>query len=77
MISCAEFMAAIGDYLDGDVAAEFRLQLERHLSHCATCQVIYDSAKKTVKILADSESFDLPEAISKRITDRVMARIRK
>jgi predicted anti-sigma-YlaC factor YlaD len=69
-------MAAIGDYLEGDVDAEFRVQLERHLSHCITCQVIYDSAKKTVKILADSESFDFPEAISKGITDRVMVRIR-
>ena len=76
MISCADFMAAIGDYLEGDVAAEVRLQLEAHLSHCKTCQVIYDSAQKTVRVLTDSGSFDLSEAAAKPITEKIMARIR-
>lgn len=76
MISCADFMAAIGDYLEGDVAAEVRLQLESHLSHCTTCQVVYDSARKTARVLTDSGSFDLPESASKPITERIMARIR-
>jgi predicted anti-sigma-YlaC factor YlaD len=69
-------MAAIGDYLEGDVAAEVRLQLEAHLSHCSTCQVVYDSARKTVKVVTDSRSFDLPEAAVKPITEKIMARIR-
>ena len=75
MISCADFMAAIGDYLEGDVAAEVRLQLETHLSHCTQCQVVYDSARKTVRVLTDSGSFDLPEAAAKPITEKIMARI--
>ena len=76
MISCADFMAAIGDYLEGDVAAEVRAQLEVHLSHCSTCQVVYDSARKTITVLTDSGSFDLPESASKPITEKIMARIR-
>ena len=69
-------MAAIGDYLDGEVAAEVRLQLESHLSHCTTCQVVYDSARKTIKVLTDSGSFDLPEIARKPIAEKIMARIR-
>jgi len=76
MISCADFMAAIGDYLEGDVAAEVRLQLEAHLSHCSTCQVVYDSARKTVRILTDRGSFDLPESAARQITEKIMAKIR-
>ena len=76
MISCADFMAAIGDYLEGDVAAEVRLQLEKHLSHCAHCQLVYDSARKTVRILTESGSFDLPDAAAKPITEKIMAKIR-
>ena len=76
MISCADFMAAIGDYLEGDVAAEVRVQLETHLSHCKTCQVVYDSARKTVRVLTDSGSFDLPESAAKPITEKIMAGIR-
>lgn len=76
MISCADFMAGIGDYLEGDVAAEVRLQLETHLAHCTTCQVVYDSARKTVKILTESGSFDLPASAAKPITESIMAKIR-
>jgi predicted anti-sigma-YlaC factor YlaD len=77
VISCDEFMAAFGDYLEGDIAAEVRYQLESHLGHCRTCQVIYDSSRKTLKIVTDSGSFDLPEAAAKPIRAKIMARIRK
>ena len=69
-------MAALGDYLEGDVAAEVRLQLETHLSHCTQCQVAYDSARKTIRVLTDSGTFDLPEAAAKPITEKIMAEIR-
>jgi predicted anti-sigma-YlaC factor YlaD len=76
LINCADFMAEIGNYLDGDVAAEIVGQIEAHLAHCRTCQIVYDSARKTVKVLTDCGSFDLPEAASKPIAEKVMARIR-
>ena len=76
MISCSDFMAEIGNYLEGDVAAEVRLQLENHLSHCRTCTVLYDSTRKTLQIVTDSGSFDLPEVTFKSIAEKVMARIR-
>jgi predicted anti-sigma-YlaC factor YlaD len=77
VISCDEFMAVFGDYLEGELAAEVRNQLESHLSHCRTCQVIYDSTRKTLKIVTDSGSLDLPEAAARRVRDKIMARIRK
>jgi predicted anti-sigma-YlaC factor YlaD len=69
-------MSAFGDYLEGDVADEVRHQLDSHLGRCRTCQVIYDSSRKTLRILTDSGSFDLPEAAAKPIRDKIMARIR-
>ena len=76
MISCADFMAEIANYLEGEVAADVRLQLENHLSHCKTCQVVLDSTRKTLKVVTDSGSFDLPEAALKPIAERIMAKIR-
>ena len=76
MINCADFMAEIGNYLDGDVAEEVRLQLEHHLSHCQTCTVLVDSSRKTLKIVTDTGSFDLPQATFQPIAEQVMARIR-
>ena len=69
-------MAEIGNYLEGDVADEVRHQLEHHLSHCQTCTVLLDSSRKTLKIVTDTGSFDLPEATFRPIAERIMARIR-
>ena len=77
MITCDEFMGELGNYLEGDVAFELRQQLERHLAHCQTCQVVYDSTLRTVKIVTESGSFELPEVAAGPIREKIMARIRK
>ncbi len=77
MISCADFMAEIGNYLEGDIAGDVRAQLEHHLSHCQTCTVLVDSSRKTLKIVTDTGSFDLPEAAFRPIAERIKARIRE
>ena len=77
LISCSDFMAEIGNYLEGEVAEEVRIQLENHLSHCQTCTVLVDSTRKTLKIVTDTTSFDLPEVAFKPIAERIMARIRE
>jgi hypothetical protein len=76
MITCDEFFTEFGDYLENRVSPEVRTELELHLSQCRACHVLYDSACKTVKIVIDSRSFDLPQTVSDSIVDRVMAKLR-
>lgn len=76
MLSCDQFLAELGNYVDGQVEAEIRRHLELHLSECRTCQVIYDSTRKTLKILTESGSFDLTEGLSESIVGRIMEKIR-
>jgi hypothetical protein len=76
VITCADFIAELGNYMDESVADEVRVQLENHLAHCQTCQVIVDSTCKTVRIVTDSGSFDLPDAVLKPIAAEIMAKIR-
>jgi hypothetical protein len=70
-------MTEIGNYLEGDVAEEVRAKLEHHLTHCQTCTVLVDSTRKTLKIVTDTGTFDLPETTFKPIAERIMARIRE
>ena len=72
MLSCREVMAELAGYLDDDVAAELRQELEAHLQQCHTCNVLYDSTRKTLRVLTESRCFELPVDLSARI----MARIR-
>lgn len=76
MISCHDFIIELGNLLDNDVAAEIREQLEGHLAHCSTCQVLYDSTRKTLRIITDSGSFEYPEPIAEPLVNKIMERIR-
>jgi anti-sigma factor RsiW len=76
MISCSQFLAELGDYLEGDLTAELRRELEVHLAQCNTCQVLVDSTRKTLTIVTESGELDLSETLSESIVARIMKRIR-
>ncbi len=77
MLNCSDFLADLGAYLEGEVSAYVRLKLERHLAHCATCQVIADSTAKTLKIVTESGEFDLSEELPESTVNRIMNRVRR
>jgi hypothetical protein len=76
MITCEEFFAEFADYLENQVSPEVRQELELHLSECRACHVLYDSTLKTVKIVSESKSFELPQNVFDPIIDRVIAKLR-
>ena len=76
MITCDEFFAEFGDYLENQVSGEVRREMELHLSQCRTCIVLFDSSCKTIKLVTDSSSFELPQPVSDALVDRIMARLR-
>jgi predicted anti-sigma-YlaC factor YlaD len=77
MLSCAEFLAEFGDYLDNVADPALRAHLEEHLHECKTCRVIVDSTRKTIQIVTDSHSFTLPAEDVDPIVQQVMARVRQ
>ena len=76
MLSCDQVVAELASCLDGDVAPEVLRELKAHLAECRTCQAIYDSARKTLRLITESRTFELPEAVSEAVVARIMARIR-
>ncbi len=69
-------MAELAGYLDDQVVAEIRRELEIHLAECQTCRVLYDSSRKTLQIATDSRSFELPGRVSQQLVKKIMARVR-
>ena len=76
MITCEEFFAEFGDYLENQVSQEVREELELHLAQCRTCHVLYDSSCKTLKVVTESSSFELPKSASEAIVDQIIAKLR-
>lgn len=76
MISCKDFVAQLGGYLEDELSAEVRLAVDQHLASCTTCQVIVDSSRKTLTIVTESGRFELSKLLPESVTARIMARIR-
>ena len=77
MISCQDFITELGNLLDDDVAIEVRESLQAHLAHCQSCQVLYDSTRKTLRIVTESGSFEYPEPIAEPLVTKIMDRIKR
>lgn len=76
MLTCAEFIAEFGEYLEDAASPEVRAKLEDHIRECKSCQVIVDSTRKTIRIVTDSASYTLAADRVELIVKDVMARIR-
>ena len=77
MISCQDFITELGNLLDDDVAIEVRESLQAHLAHCQSCQVLYDSTRKTLRIVTESGSFEYPEPIAEPLVAKIMDRVKR
>lgn len=77
MLSCGQFLDEFGRYLDGDVGDDLRRELELHLAHCRTCQVLADSTGKTLRIVTEAGAIDLSESLPQPLVARIMERVEK
>ena len=77
MYSCDDLRSELSNLLDEDTAPGVREQIERHLSECRACTVLVDSTRRTLTIVTDAGTFELPSAISERLTGLIMERVRR
>ena len=76
-LACEHVQAEISNYLDDDLSPDIRRALEAHLTTCRTCQILLDSVRKTLRIVTDSGSFELPLEKASPLVERIMARVRR
>jgi predicted anti-sigma-YlaC factor YlaD len=75
MFSCEDVLAGLSDYMDEGVTAAIRRQIEEHMVHCRSCRAVYDSTRKTLRIVTDTGAFELSEEVSARIAQNIQAKI--
>lgn len=74
-ISCFEAWKQISDYVDNDVEPELRARLEFHFVRCKDCRAILDGMRNVVALVGDDQAFDIPEAVSRRLSADLARRI--
>ncbi len=76
MFSCDEFRRGLSDLVDDEAARGLREMLERHLAECRTCGVLYDTTRRTIRIVTDAGSWDVPENVSARLVSKILGAIK-
>jgi anti-sigma factor RsiW len=70
-IDCKHVWLHISAYIDGDVDAALRAEIDKHLETCEICSAVVDSTRNVVVLIADDRVFELPAGFSERLHDRL------
>ena len=68
MISCAEAVRQLWEYLDGAVDEADREAIEEHLSFCRICCGEVEFAEELRRFLAEHAEEEIPEAVHARLS---------
>ncbi len=66
-IDCNHVWDHISAYIEGDVDATLRADIDRHLETCEICSAVLDSTRNVVILMADDRVFELPAGFSNRL----------
>ncbi len=72
VFTCEALRQALSDLLDGEVDPALRREVEHHLQDCAACRILYDSARKTLAVVSNVGTFDLPPPVSERLVRQIL-----
>jgi anti-sigma factor RsiW len=70
-IDCKHVWEHISAYIDGDVGAGLRAEIDKHLETCEICSAVLDSTRNVVVLYADDRVFELPTGFSERLHGRL------
>ncbi len=75
MISCAELLSYLNDFLDGELDPELHRRVLEHCRACSPCNVLVDTTRNTLRFLDNDEIIELPEGVSQRLHARLQQHI--
>jgi anti-sigma factor RsiW len=70
-IDCEHVWEHISAYIDGEVDAVLRADIDKHLETCEICSAVLDSTRNVVVLVADGRVFELPAGFSDRLHERL------
>jgi len=73
-VTCSEFLKELTDYLDDQMDAQTRAELEDHLQWCHNCYVVCNTTKMTIEIYRDSHLYELPDDLRSKLRTAIISK---
>ena len=74
-MNCEGVTREISNYIDGELDASVRVEIELHLHGCEHCTVVVNQVKKTVELFCDEEPVELPGDVRTRLYDALQKKL--
>jgi len=76
-LNCRGLIRELSNYLDGELDAGLKAELERHLEHCDDCRMVVDTTRKTIHVFCHTEPIPLPDEVRTRLQRALEHRLQK
>ena len=76
-ITCRQVIAAVSNYLEGEVDASLSRRLEAHVGGCNHCRAVLDGVKNTITLFADERALELPSEVTRRLYEKLKQHLEK
>ena len=76
-LNCQDVLDQLSDFLEEDLAAELRQQIEAHLNGCRHCHLEVDTLRTTIQLYRTDDTVGTPILLSERIRVALRAAYRE
>jgi anti-sigma factor RsiW len=64
---CEDLLAALSEYVDGDLDPGICESFEEHLKGCNPCQIVIDNIRQTITLYKAGKPVELPVQLRQRL----------
>jgi anti-sigma factor RsiW len=76
-LNCTAAIHEISSYIDGELEASVRIELEEHLRECEGCAIVVRQTQLTVEIFCNDEPVELPSEVRSRLHETLKRKMHK
>jgi anti-sigma factor RsiW len=76
-LNCTSAIHEISSYIDGELEASVRIELEEHLQECEGCAIVVRQTQLTVEIFCNDKPVELPSEVRSRLHETLKRKIHK
>jgi len=76
-LNCTSAIHEISSYIDGELEASVRIELEEHLRECEGCAIVVRQTQLTVEIFCNDKPVELPNEVRSRLHETLKRKIHK
>ncbi len=74
-MNCEGVIHELSNFIDGELDAAMRLELERHLSDCEDCRLVIVQTKKTIEIFCGCEEVEFPADVRTQLHEAIRRKL--